>query len=150
MCRLKTRQKKPGMSTQCRGGSRITSITRCTSTTHFCRVRTPARRSASWSCRRRGRRTSSRRPSPTDLGRSKICPRMKSFRPASKCVVNWDFVSLSNVLFFVQSDIVIEKGKLLLRKLYLTFATDKWNSMDDVKNIYFPNQKLPKPAVILY
>lgn len=52
------------------------------------------------------------------------------------------------MFYFVQSDIVIEKGKLLLRKLYLTFATDKWNSMDDVKNIYFPNQKLPKPAVI--
>ncbi|XP_059482281.1 polyunsaturated fatty acid 5-lipoxygenase-like [Neocloeon triangulifer] len=49
-----------------------------------------------------------------------------------------------------KADIVIEKGKLLIRKLFLEFTTQKWKSFNDIQNIYFPNQSLPKPACIEY
>ncbi|CAB3373467.1 Hypothetical predicted protein [Cloeon dipterum] len=45
-----------------------------------------------------------------------------------------------------KSDIIIEKGKLLFRKLYLEFTTQKWKIFDDVYSIYHPDHSLPKPA----
>lgn len=118
VCRLRTRRKKPGMCTQCRGGLRTASITRCTSTTHFCRTKTHVRRSVRMSWRRRGRRTSSRRPSRMDLDRSKICPPMKSFRPVSKCVYNYEFLSpFWHVFFAVRHS--YWKGKAVAEEVVL-------------------------------